>query len=401
MTPWLSVVGIGEDGLDGLSPSARALVGSAEVLVGGERHLALVPGIGIERLTWQRPLSGTVEAIKARAGKRVTVLASGDPLCYGIGVTLARHFDAADMVMIPAPGAVSLAAARLSWPIAEIDVVTLHGRPLSLLAAWLRPGARLIALSEDGGTPEAVARFLAEHGFGPSTITVLEHLGGPKERRLEASAADWRHGDIADLNTIAIDCRAAPGAAWLPRVPGLPDEAYAHDGQLTKREVRAATLALLAPRPRGLLWDVGAGAGSIAIEWLRAEPTAEAIAIERDRERASRIAQNASALGVPRLRVVEGTAPGALAGLAAPDAVFLGGGLAEEGLIEACWAALNPGGTLVANAVTVEGEAVLFRHHALRGGGLSRIAIARAEPVGGFSGWRPLMPVTQWVASKR
>jgi precorrin-6Y C5,15-methyltransferase (decarboxylating) len=400
MTPWLSVIGIGEDGLDALSPAARALIGAAELLVGGERHLAMVPSAAAERLTWERPLARTVERIRASAGKRVTVLASGDPLCYGIGVTLARHFGPDEMVMIPAPGAVSLAAARLGWPVAEIEVVTLHGRPIQLLSAFLRPGARLVLLSENGDTPRAIARFLTEHGFGPSRMTVLEHLGGSAERRIDGIAAEWRAEGIADLNTIALEAEAAPGARWLARVPGLPDDAFRHDGKLTKRELRAVSLARLAPQPRGLLWDVGAGSGAIAIEWLRAEPMAAAVAIESDDGRVARIAENAAALGVPRLEIVHGSAPAALAGLGAPDAVFVGGGLTVAGLAEECWARLKPGGRVVANAVTLEGEARLLALHAGLGGSLTRIAVQRADKVGGFAAWRPLMPVTQWAAVK-
>jgi precorrin-6Y C5,15-methyltransferase (decarboxylating) len=400
MTPWLSVVGIGEDGLDGLSPAARALVGAAEVLVGGERHLAMIAANGAERLSWERPLAKTVERIQSRAGKRVTVLATGDPLCYGIGVTLARHFSQDEMVIIPAPGAVSLAAARLGWPIAEIEVVTLHGRPLSLLSAWLRPGARLVLLSENAETPAAVARYLTDHGFGPSRLIVLEHLGGNRERRIDGMAATWQADGLADLNTIALEAEAAPGAGWLARVPGLPDDAFQHDGKLTKREVRAAALALLAPQPRGLLWDVGAGSGAVAIEWLRAEPTARAVAIESNRERVARIALNAAALGVPRLAILEGTAPAALERLEPPDAVFIGGGLSHPGLAERCWERLKPGGRLVANAVTLEGETQLLALYRQLGGGLSRIAVQRADRVGSFAAWRPLMPVTQWAAVK-
>ncbi len=401
MTPWLAVVGIGEDGLDGLGRTARALVDRAEVLIGGERHLAMVPPGTAERLTWATPLADTMSAIVERRGRRVVVLATGDPFCYGVGVTLARHVPVAETVVVPSAGCVSLVCARLAWPSAEVEVVTLHGRPLELLAASVRPGARLVILSHDGTTPARVAAWLAERGFGESRFIVLERLGGAAERMSETVATTWS-GTPDDLNTIAVECRAAPDAHWWPRTPGLSDDVFEHDGQITKREVRAATLARLMPQPRGLLWDVGAGSGSIAIEWLRAEPTSRAIAIERDPGRATRILRNASALGVSRrLQVVEGATPVVLAGLDAPDAVFIGGGTGDGSLLDACWMALKPGGRFVANAVTVSGEAALLAQHAGRGGDLVRLAISRAEPLAGAIAWRSLRPVTQWAAVKR
>jgi precorrin-6Y C5,15-methyltransferase (decarboxylating) len=403
MTPWLSIVGIGEDGLDGLGRAARALVERAEVLVGGGRHLAMVPvakGNGVERLTWATPLSDTMAAITARRGRRVVVLATGDPFCYGVGVTLSRYVPAAETVVVPAAGCVALACARLGWPSAEVEAVTLHGRPLDLLGASVRPGARLVVLSHDGTTPEQVARWLVKHGFGDSRFVVLERLGGAGERIAETSAASWL-GSPHDLNTIAIECRTVPGARWWPRTPGLPDDAFEHDGQITKREIRAVTLARLMPQPRGLLWDVGAGAGSIAIEWLRSEGTARAIAIERDPSRAVRLLRNAATFGVmQRLELVDGEAPMALAGLAPPDAVFIGGGVSEVGLIDRCWQALKPGGRLVANAVTVAGEAELLARQAALGGELARLGVSRAEPLAkplaGALAWQAMRPVTQW-----
>lgn len=400
MTPWLVVVGLGEDGLDGLSPVARALVADAELLVGGQRHLALIANGRAERMPWASPLSATIDAIAAHRDRRVVVLASGDPMFYGVGVTLARRFARAEMSIIPAPGAISLACAWLGWPQAEIEAVTLHGRPLELLNLHLQPGLRLVALSEDGGTPALVARHLAAQGFGPSRLIVLEHLGGPAERVYDGVAATWPHPRAADLNTIALELAAAPGTRASARVPGLPDQAFRHDGQLTKREVRAATLAALQPMAGQRLWDVGAGCGSVAIEWMRAARGASAYAIERTAGRRHLIADNAASLGVPELAIVAGAAPAALAGLPAPDAVFIGGGLSESGLIEACWRALKPGGRLVANAVTVEGEGVLARWRAEAGGALVRIAVQRAEPVGPRLGWRALMPVTQLAAVK-
>lgn len=401
MTPWLSIVGVGADGLDGLSPIARSLVDRAETLIGGKRHLAMVANGAAERLTWAMPLSDTVKAIKARRGRRVVVLATGDPMWFGIGVTLARHFAREETVVLPHLSAFTLAASRMGWPLADTETITLHGRPLDLLALQLAPEARLLVLSENGETPAAVAAFLRAHGWGPSEITVLENLGGDAERRVDGIAESWNTGPCADLNTLAIRCIPGPDARVLSRAPGLPDDAFAHDGQLTKREIRAATLAALAPLPGQILWDVGAGCGSIAIEWMRAVRGTRAIAIERNASRLALIARNAAALGVPKLRAVEGEAPDALAALEAPDAIFIGGGLSAPGMIDACWQRLKPGGRIVANAVTVEGESILAGSQARIGGDLRRIAVSRAEPIGGRLGWRTLMPVTQWEAVKR
>ncbi|HLJ20327.1 MAG TPA: precorrin-6y C5,15-methyltransferase (decarboxylating) subunit CbiE [Stellaceae bacterium] len=396
---WLTVVGIGEDGLEGLSRAARTLVEQAEVLVGGERHLAFVPKGRAERLAWLQPLPETFSEIARHAGRRVVVLASGDPLWYGVGTQLVRHFGRDAVLVLPAPSAFSLAAARMGWPLADCTPLTLHGRPLARLALFLAPGARLLALSEDGGTPASVAALLTRCGWGESAMAVLEHMGGPRERRIEGHAATWREPRGADLNTLAIECKAGPGARIHSRVAGLPDDAYRHDGQLTKRVVRAATLAALAPMPGETLWDVGAGCGSIAIEWLRGGG-GRAVAIERDPARLTLIAENAATLGVPELEIVAGEAPAALAHLREPDAVFLGGGTATPGLFEHAWSRLRPGGRLVANAVTVEGEARLAAWRAGHGGRLTRIAVSEAEPLGPGHTWRPLLPVTQLCLEK-
>ena len=398
--PWLSLVGIGEDGLPGLTAPARALVDDAEVLIGGERHLAMLPQDGRERLAWPSPLSALLDEIESRRGRRVCVLASGDPLWYGVGVSLMKRIPRGEMAILPGRSAFTLAAARLGWPLAELDCLTLHGRPLSLLQPYVQPDARLLILSENATTPAAVAALLTERGYGESRLTVFEHLDGDKERRLDGRAADWRANDVADLNTLAVVCVAGPEARLLPRAPGLPDAAFRHDGQMTKREVRAATLAALMPIQGQLLWDVGAGCGSVAVEWMRAAPRARAIAVERKPERRAMIAENAEGLGTPLLQIVAGAAPEALAGLAAPDAVFIGGGVSEDGLIAACWQALKPGGRLVANAVTLEGEAALLAWQKRHGGALTRFAVSRAEPVGPFQGWRPMMPVTQYATGK-
>jgi precorrin-6Y C5,15-methyltransferase (decarboxylating) len=400
MTAWLSVIGIGDDGLDGLSPAARAIIDTAEVLVGGARHLAMVPPGAAERFEWQQPFAGSIAAIAKHRGRRLVVLASGDPMWYGAGAVLARHFPREEMTIVPHPGAFSLAAARLGWAIADCALLSLHGRPLDTLRLHLAEGRRALILSEDGATPAAVARLLTDAGWGPSRITVLEHLGGPAEAIGNVTAAEWGERRVADLNTIALECHAAPGARGLSRLAGLPDEAFEHDGQLTKREVRAATLAALAPLWGEHLWDVGAGCGSIAIEWLRSGEQMSAAAIERDPGRAAVIARNAAALGVPGLQIVSGAAPQALAGLTPPDAIFVGGGIGGPNLLPALWQALRPGGRLVANVVSIEGERVLLDWQARHGGSLTRLAASRAEKRGGHHLWRPLIAVTQLAASK-
>jgi precorrin-6Y C5,15-methyltransferase (decarboxylating) len=401
---WLSVLGIGDDGLGGLSPAARTLVETAETLVGGERHLAMVPAGAQERLCWKRPIESTIPAIAARRFRRVAVLASGDPMWYGIGAVLARHFPPEEMAVVPAPGAFALAAARLGWGLADCGQLSLHARPLASLRLHLAPERRLLLLSEDGATPAAVAGLLTGLGWGPSRLTVFEHLGGPREAMVSATAEDWNDRPAADLNTIALNCRAEAGALVFSTAPGLPDEAFEHDGQLTKREIRAATVAALAPLRGQTLWDVGAGCGSIAIEWLRANPGGAAVAIERNPGRAAMIARNAAALGVPDLGIVAAAAPEAMTEAlrvsGAPDAVFVGGGIAAPALLPELWRALRPGGRLVANVVSLDGERALFDWHAAHGGTLARFAISRAEPLGSHLAWRPLLPVTQLAAVK-
>lgn len=398
--PWLSVIGIGEDGLDGLGRAARARIEAAELLVGGARHLALVGSHKAERLSWDSPIAATLAALRSHSGRKVVALASGDPMWFGIGATIAAHFAPHEYEILPAPSAFALAAARLGWPLQESECISLHGRPLARLARHLAPGARILALSTDGGTPAAVAELLVRDGYGPSRMTVLEHLGGSAEHRASAPAHAWPITRSADLNLIAIECELRDPALARSLAPGLPDSAFQHDGQLTKQPIRAATLAALAPLAGALLWDVGAGSGAIAIEWCRAAPRARAIAIERDPERAQRVRVNADALGVPELDIIEGRAPKALEGLESPIAIFIGGGIAAPGLLERCWEALLPGGVLVANCVTIAAEAVLLGWHERLGGDLARLAVSRAEPLGGQLGWRALAPVTQLACRK-
>ncbi|MFI6138565.1 precorrin-6y C5,15-methyltransferase (decarboxylating) subunit CbiE [Streptomyces griseus] len=398
----VSVVGIGADGWPGLSGTARGALREAEVLIGGARQLDLLPPecAGV-RVAWPSPLRPAVPRLLAEhRERRVAVLASGDPMFYGIGRALAQELGPQGLRVLPHPSSVAYACARLGWPVEDTEVVTLVGRPAARLAASLYEGRRLLVLSADASTPATVAALLTERGFGPSGLRVLEQLGAADEACADGLAETWEHPPGDRLNVIAIDCRASADALRLGAVPGLPDEAYEHDGQLTKRHVRAATLGALAPAPGELLWDVGGGSGSIAVEWLRAHPSCRAVSVERDPVRAERITRNAERLGVPALKVVTGPAPAALAGLAAPDAVFIGGGLTAPGLLDACWAALRPGGRLVANTVTLESEALLAEWHKAHGGELVRLAVAHAVPVGGFTGWRQAMPVTQWSAVK-
>jgi precorrin-6Y C5,15-methyltransferase (decarboxylating) len=392
------VVGIGADGYAGLSPAARQALADAEVLIGSPRQLALVDA-DAAKVTWPSPMLPAIPALIAEhAGRRICVLASGDPLFHGVGSTLVSLLGRDRVRVIPHPSSVSLACARLGWPVPEVEVVSLVGRPVELLYPALAPGRRVLVLSAGGDTPAQVAKALREQGFGPSELTVLEELGGPGERCRTGTADGWPGEPAGALNVIAVRCVAAPGLRPLGRGPGLPDEAFEHDGQLTKREVRALTMAALRPLPGQLLWDVGAGAGSIGIEWLRSHPDCRAVAVESVAARARRITRNAASLGVPGLQVVTGRAPSALAGLPRPDAIFIGGGLRE--VLDACWAALPAGGRLVANAVTLESEAVLTGWQARVGGTLTRIEISRAEPVGGLTGWRPMMPVTQWMVER-
>lgn len=401
MTRWLTIAGIGEDGWDGLSPAARAAVTGASLVIGGARHLSLIPPQeGQERMAWPSPLADAFPGLLARRGRDVCVLGSGDPSWYGIGATLSRLVPADEMRVLPAPSSFSLAAARLGWPLQDTVCLTVHGRPLELVIPHLHPGARLLVLSWDGTTPARLAALLSARGFGPSRLTVLEAMGGVRERITSFPAAAAPADTVADLNTIAVEVAAEPGARVIPLAPGLPDDWFDHDGQITKREIRALTLSFLAPRRGALLWDVGAGSGSVGIEWMLCDPTCRAIAVEGRGDRSHRIPANAAALGVPGLELVVGTAPDALAGLPRPDAVFIGGGLTNGGVVDACWAALRPGGRLAANGVTLETEAALTDWKKGLGGDLVRLSVARAQPLGGFLGWKPLMPITLWTVEK-
>jgi precorrin-6Y C5,15-methyltransferase (decarboxylating) len=393
MAPWLTVVGIGEDGFNGLGKQARRALLGASRIFGSPRQLALLPRCVVgERLLWPTPFS--LAPVLAQRGEPVCVLASGDPMFFGVGASLARQVPASEMRVLSMPSSCALAAARLGWPLQDVQVVSVVARPLAALNAHLHSGARLLVLSNDGDSPAAIAAQLCERGFGPSRLRVFEHLGGTDEREVAGTAQDWPHTPVAALNLVAIECLAAPDAPRLPRVAGLPDSAFQHDGQLTKRDVRAITLARLAPLPGELLWDVGAGCGSIGIEWMRAHPACRALAIEADAGRQGFIEHNRDALGVPGLQLVRGKAPEALAGLEQPDAVFIGGGVTREGVLDLCWQRLRPGGRLVANAVTLQSELALAHFRERHGGELTRIHVAHAQPLGTFDTWRQALPIT-------
>ncbi len=398
---WLAILGIGEDGVEGLSSAARALIGGAVLVVGGARHLALAaPLIKGEQLQWPSPLTAAFPMILERRGRTVVVLASGDPYCFGVGTALRAVVPLEETLCVPAPSAFSLACARLGWAMQDVATLSFCGRPLPAILPLLQPGTRILALSENGRTPGLLADLLRRNGFGPSLLHVLEALGGPRERIRSVSANTGALDDVDPLNLVGIEVAAEPDARILPLARGLPEALFEHDGQITKAEVRAVTLASLAPRAGELLWDVGCGSGSVAIEWSLCHPANRAIGIEARADRAARAGRNALALGVPHLRVVNGEAPAALADLPLPDAVFVGGGATREGTLKTCWTALRGGGRLVANAVTIETEACLLTARKAYGGTLVRLSIDRLEAIGSMHGFRPAMTVTQWAVTK-
>ena len=397
--PWLTIIGIGEDGVAGLSAAARSKIAEAEVIVGGDRHHDLTAHTAAKRVAWPSPFDAMIDTIRSYRGRRIVVLATGDPLWYSVGARITRAIPAREIAFHPQISAFQWAACRLGWSLADVETVTAHGRPVAQIVPFFWPGARLLILTAGSQTPGAVARLLTERGYGPSRMVVLGNLGGPTEVRIEGRAAGWArndpHAEMPALHVLAVTCTGTPERA-LGRGPGLPDDAFVHDGKMTKAEVRAVTLAALMPARGERLWDIGTGCGSVAVEWMRAARDAEAIGIDPNTDRLAMAEQNARTLGVPRLDLRTGKAPEALTGLPRPHAVFVGGGLSAP-VIDAAIAALGPNGRLVANAVTLESEAILLAAHRDRGGALTRIAVQRAEPVGPFHGWRAAMPVTQWV----
>jgi precorrin-6Y C5,15-methyltransferase (decarboxylating) len=399
-SPWLSIIGLGEDGLEGLSFVARERLSQASLIVGGARHLKLVGETRGERVVWPSPLQDAFPALLARRGEAVCVLASGDPFFFGVGSLIAGIVPADEIVCLPQPSAFSLAANRLGWALQDCALLSLHGRTLERIIPHLQPGARILALSWDGQTPSELAGVLRDRGLGGSRLTVCEAMGGPRERLRALLAEQFEIADVDALNTVAIEVAVRPGSRIPPRAAGLPDAWFEHDGQITKREMRAVTLAQLAPRPRERLWDIGAGAGSISIEWLLSDPSMRAIAIERNPERCGRIRRNAASLGVPHLEIVEGEAPEALAGLGQPDAIFIGGGVTSLGLIELCWSALRAQGRLVVNAVTLESQSEIAAAQLSLGGEILLTQFAHGAPLGRFRAFKPAMPSVQWSVVK-
>ncbi|MEO0542455.1 MAG: precorrin-6y C5,15-methyltransferase (decarboxylating) subunit CbiE [Pseudomonadota bacterium] len=396
--PWLHIIGIGEDGLDGLSKIARGLVADAEVIIGGDRHHALTSNTKAERLAWPSPFDAMIDVICAQKGKRVVVLVTGDPLWYSVGARILKSIDAQEIVFHPQLSAFQWAAARMGWSLADVETLTVHGRATEQIVPYFAPGARLLVLTKDRTSVTDVAALLRERGFGGSYLHVLAALGGPSEQRIEM-VADNAHADVPDFHTLAVECVASSDAQILPRA-GLPDDAFVHDGKMTKRTARALALAKLLPLRGHLLWDIGCGCGSIAVEWMRGAPEAMAIGFEPKVDRRAMALQNALQLGTPKLQLIDGTAPDCLDGQPSPDAVFIGGGL-EEKTIDVCLDAMTPFGRLVAHAVTLESEAVLLAAFEKHGGELQRISVEAATPVGPFHGWKPSMPVTQWYWEKR
>jgi len=383
----------------GLVPATRAVVEAAEVIIGGDRHHNLTESVQAERVAWPSPFDALIELLHSFRGRRVVVLATGDPLWFSVGARIGRSVDQDEITYHPQLSAFQLASARMGWSLADVETLTVHGRPVEQMIAFIQPDARLLILTTGSETPGQIAQFLTERGFGRSKISVLAAMGGKDEQRFDDVAESWGHS-VPAFNTLAVECIADPQAALLPRVPGLADELFQHDGNMTKQDVRATTLAKLMPMRGALLWDIGCGCGSVAVEWMRGARYARAIGIEPRPDRRALAAANALALGVPKLQLIDGRVPEALTGLDAPDAVFIGGGLSRE-TFEAAWAALRPLGRFVSNSVTLESEALLMELFKEYGGQLAKISVARAEPVGGLTGWRPFMPVTQWSLIKR
>jgi len=398
---WLSLIGIGEDGIAALSPAARTLLAQAHLVVGGARHLALAGPLSAETMSWPSPLAGAIPEILARRGSPVCVLASGDPFFYGIGTLLGAHVTPQEMQCFPAPSAFSLAAARLNWSLQDCCLMSLHGREFERIIPVLQPHAKILCLSWDETTPPRLAKLLCQRGLGQSRIVVMEAMGGPRKRTRATTAEAFRMEGIDPLNLVALEIAATAQSRILPVANGLADSWFETDGQLTKREVRAVTLSSLAPRRGELLWDVGAGSGSIAIEWLLSDPANHAIAIEAREDRASLIRSNAENLGVPHIEIITGTVPEAFANLPPPQAIFIGGGASDASLLDTAYASLAPGGRLVVNAVTLETEAEIARRFKAQGGELLRIEISRGKTLGSFQTWRPALPVTQWSVTKR
>lgn len=400
MSAWLTIVGIGEDGFDGLGHKARLALAQAAHVVGSDRTLAMLPRSAAQRHEWPQPFSAVIDQLARLRGETTVILATGDPMNFGVARKVLTFIPKAEVEILPGLSAFSLAASRLGWSIPDCDCFTIHGRPAANVEAFIQPDARLLILTEDGSSVAEVCRRLVARGFGSSSVTVLENLGGAREGVTSFTAEAMPPRAWSPLNTLAVHCHAGSGAKIWPRAAGLPDDIFEHDGKITKREVRAATIAALGPAPDQLLWDVGAGSGSVGIEWMRAARGAEAIAIEPEADRRTMIATNCDRLGTPRLRVIPAAAPAAYDSLPAPHAVFIGGGISAPGTFEGAWERLLPGGRMVANVVTLEGEMHLYDLQDKHGGELVRIDVSVLTRVGGLRAMRPRMAVTQWRITK-
>jgi precorrin-6Y C5,15-methyltransferase (decarboxylating) len=397
--PWLDIIGIGEDGVEGLSAVALERLEGAEIIIGGDRHHHLTAKVKAKRISWPSPFDAMIGEIKSHKGRRLVILVTGDPLWYSVGARITKSIPRDEIRFHPQLSAFQWASARMGWSLADIETVTVHGRAVEQIVPHFAPAVRILALTKDRTTPADVAALLSERGFGESRLSVLAALGGPEEQRFDGKASDWSQ-EVPDFHVLAIECVAGKDARYFSRVGGLPDEAFEHDGQMTKRVVRAATISALQPYPDALLWDIGSGCGSVAIEWMRAARGALAIGIEADAGRRAMAERNSRTLGTPKLRLVAAKAPQGLGDLPRPDAAFIGGGLSEEGVFETAFDRLRPLGRLVANAVTLESEARLVALHKAHGGMLERISVSEAVAVGRYNGMKPAMAVTQWTVIK-
>ena len=404
MNPWLTIIGIGDNGLDGLSKESISKINNAEYVFGGERHLSFIPDNGIKKILWENPIKNSVERIISLKSRPVCVLASGNPLWHGIGNTLLKYISVDEMLIHPSPSVFSLACAKVGWDLNDVEAISLHTNPVSVIGKYLQQGIKLFLLTKNSKTPIEVVDYLNKHGFNKSKFIIFENLGGVNENITTTTVESFDLKDISRLNVICIECIADTDTNYYSCVPGLPNEIFNNDGQITKREIRAATLAKLTPFKDDLLWDIGAGSGSISIEWMRSGKNLKAIAIECNSRRIEFLKKNAIELGVPNLEIIQGKAPDILLGLKKPNAIFIGGGLSGNNGIEIIEKSINsllPNGRLVINAVTIETEILLINNCKKYGGDLTKIAVSKVKKVGSSIAWDDYMPVVQWSYHKR
>lgn len=399
--PWLTIIGIGDDGWNGLSCRQQESIAAAQHIFGGERHLGFLPSQFKDKTKkWPSPFIKGIDEVLALKGQNVVVLASGDPMFFGAGATFLRKLPIDDVRVLPHPSSFSLAAARLGWALQDVACLSVHGRPIRSVIGYLQPNSYLIILSENKNSPSALAKLLQEKGFGASRLTVMEHLNGPKERIRSQQADQYSLDDCEDLNLVAIHCLANNEKAGYPCCSGLADEMFLNDGQLTKQDIRAVTMAHLAPKCGEVLWDVGAGCGSISVEWVRAAKGARAYAVEKNAKRQEFILKNADHFGVIGVQLIRGEAPSVLGDIEKPDAIFIGGGFTHPNLFDYCWDSLKAGGRLVVNAVTLETVALLQKKAAKINARLIQLSLSEALPLGNFHVWRSALPITMMIAHK-